>query len=248
MDLIIALQIFIIGFASSFIGSMAGGGGGLISMPFLIFLGLPPSAAVATNRFGTTGMGASSAYRFYKDKKIVFKYVLPLCAISIVGSVIGANILLKIDEDILGRIMGLILLSMLPVMFLKSDLGMKDKVVTRLSKVFAYGGYFLLAIYDGFFGAGAGLISLFLLASLLGITYVEANATDKIPWFLNTIISTAIFAAYGLINYLFGFILLAGMIAGGYLGAATAVKKGNKFVRLVFCLVVVASAIKLLLF
>ncbi len=248
MNLSLAIIIFIIGFISSFVGTVAGGGGGLISMPFLIFIGLPPNVAIATNRFGNTGMGLSAVYCFFKDKKIVFKYVWPLVVVSIAGSVIGANILLKIDQTMLGKIMGVVLLLLLPMIIIKNDVGLKKKSVTVFSAAMAFGGYFLLAIYDGFLGAGAGLISLFMLASLLGMTYIEANATDKIPWFLNTIISTTIFAVYGLINYLFGIFLLAGMILGGYVGATAAIKKGNHFVKLVFGLVIVASAVKLLFF
>jgi uncharacterized membrane protein YfcA len=137
---------------------------------------------------------------------------------------------------------------MLPFTFLKGDLGIKRRIVSKYYKVFGLFGYFGIAIYDGFFGAGAGILATYLLIFLLGLTFIESNATDKIPWFLNTLISTIIFAVYGLINYVYGIVLLAGMIIGGYIGAHTAVKKGNKFVRVVFALMVLASAIKMLFF
>jgi uncharacterized membrane protein YfcA len=83
---------------------------------------------------------------------------------------------------------------------------------------------------------------------VLGLTFIEANALDKLIWLINPVISVIIFALKGIIYYQIGIVLLLGMVIGGYLGAHTAIKKGNKFVKLAFSVVVIASAIKLLFF
>ena len=248
MEITTIIIIFLIGLISSFIGSLSGGGGGLISMPALTFLGLPPNIAVATNRFGSLGVGLSSTYKFAKAKKIVFKYAFPLMAISVIGSVIGAKILIEINQELLTKLIGFLIIFMLPFIFIKNKSGIKRKVVGRSYKIFGFIAYSGLAVYDGFFGAGAGIFATYILVFLLGLTYIESNATDKIAWLLNGIVSTVIFAFYGLINYFFGIILLAGMLIGGYFGAHTAIKKGNNFVRILFSIVVLVSALKLIFF
>lgn len=247
MNILLFLGTFLVGLLSSFVGTIAGGGAALISVPFLTFLGLPPNVAIATNRFGTLGMSTAGSYRFYKGKKIIFKHILVLSILSVVGGLIGVNILLNVNEALLSKIVGICILFMLPVIFLNQEFGSKQKLVSLSSKIVAYISYFLVAIYDGFFGGGAGLISVFLLVSLLGLTYLEANATNGVPWFFNVIISTVIFVISGLINYTLGIFLLLGMLIGGYLGAHLAIKKGNKFVRLAFCVVIILSAFKLII-
>lgn len=94
------LLIFFTGLATGFFDSVIGAGG-LISVPALVFLGLPPQTAIATDRFGTIGQSFTAFLKFWKAKKIVWKYVLILTGISLVASLIGANILVNIDPKIL---------------------------------------------------------------------------------------------------------------------------------------------------
>ena len=110
MDLLSLLLIFVVGLIASFMGNFAGGGGGLLSIPLLIFVGLPPSMAVATNKFGALGVCLSAAYKFSKTKQINFKTAIPFVVISIIGAVIGANILIKTNQAMLTTIIGIIIL------------------------------------------------------------------------------------------------------------------------------------------
>lgn len=77
MDIITIFVVFFLGIAVSFIGVIVGGGG-LISIPILIFLGLPPQIAIATNKFGSLGLSLSGLYKYWKAKKIIFEFVAPL--------------------------------------------------------------------------------------------------------------------------------------------------------------------------
>ncbi|MEA2003920.1 MAG: TSUP family transporter [archaeon] len=127
MDIIIQIMTtFFIGVFASFIGAIARGGG-LVSIPFLIFLGLPPQAAIATNKFGGVGLNLGAAVRFSKENKIIWKTVMPLCLISIIGAYLGANILLDIDQAILSKMVGIVLLLLLPLTLIKKDIGLMIK-------------------------------------------------------------------------------------------------------------------------
>ncbi|MCK5042613.1 MAG: sulfite exporter TauE/SafE family protein, partial [Candidatus Aenigmarchaeota archaeon] len=81
-----------------------------------------------------------------------------------------------------------------------------------------------------------------------GFTIIQSNATSIIPWFVMSITSLIIFIINGLVVYQVGISLFAGMLVGGYLGAQTAIKKGNRWVKIIFLAVVFVSAVKILFF
>src|ERR1043165_8314056 len=101
-----------VGILASFIGGLTSGGGGLISTPALIILGLPPQIAIATDRFGSFGYVVSSLYKFFRSKKIVFTYIVPLTIISLIGAPIGVHLVLSLDKDVLTKIIGFLILGL----------------------------------------------------------------------------------------------------------------------------------------
>jgi hypothetical protein len=248
MDPILTLFLtFLIGFGSSFIGAISGGGG-LISIPFLVFLGLPPQIAIATNKMGSIGLSIGSLARFWKSKHIKWKYVPVLTALGLAGGILGSYLLISLNEKILGTIMGIIILAILGIMLTKRTFGEVHKERPVLLKILGCIVYFFVMIYGGFFGGGGGILIFYTLIFFLGFTLLEANATDIIPWLSMSIVSFIIFAIHGLIDYRLGITLMIGMILGGYAGAHTAIKKGNRWVKMVFIFIVIASAVKLIFF
>src|SRR5437016_2627042 len=92
-EVITPFFIFLIGITTGFVDS-TGGPGGIITIPLLILLGFPPQVAIATDRVGIVGQSLAAIFKFWRAKKIVWKYVPILTIISLCGSLIGANILL----------------------------------------------------------------------------------------------------------------------------------------------------------
>lgn len=234
----------VIGIISGFIGAVSGGGG-LISIPFLIFLGIPPQIVLATNKFGGLGLCLGGLYKFIKEKKIVWKYAIPLSLLGIIGSIIGSKILLMIDTSFLQKFIGIFLLLLIPTIFIKNSFGLEDIKVSKKRKVFGYLFYFLIAILASFLG-GLGPITMGIVIWFLGLSIIKANATDLFAYFIYSLVSITIFAFNGIIDYKIGMVLLIGMLIGGYLGARTAIKKGNKWVKIIFMVVVIASSVKIL--
>ncbi len=245
-EIIILIGVFLIGVIASILGSLVGGGS-LLLIPFLIFIGLPPHVAIATDRFGSLGQTFTAFYKFRKAKKIHWKYVPILAVLSLAGSLIGANILLNINPKILQNIIGVILLLLIPFIFLKRDIGVKNIKQNKYKIAFGLLLYFLVQIFSGFFG-GVGTIIFYILIITFGFTIIEANATQIIPIFVLFISSLIIFAFKGIINYWIGAVLMIGMAVGGYIGAHIALKKGDNWVKGLFALLVVILSIKLLFF
>lgn len=249
MGFLIVIAVFLTGIAAAFIGGVTSGGGGLLSLPILVFLGLPVDVAVATNRFGTLGSNIGNLAKFLKTDKIVYKFMIPLAIVSTIGGIIGANLLLEVNKDALTKIIGFVILLLVPIVLWKKELGLKQKEGwTNKILVVGFILYFFLEIYDGFLGIGGGILVAYLFVLIFGFTYTQANATDKVAVFLNVLFSTIIFAIHGLINYYYGVIYIAGTLIGGYLGAHVAVKKGDRWVRMAFVIIAIIFGVKLVFF
>ena len=198
MDLITYLLAAAIGIVAGIVGSITGGGG-LISIPALLFLGLPPYTAIATNKFGGIGLILSSSYKYSKAKKVNWELVVPLTIVYLVGSFFGSNTVLLIDEAILSKAVGLFILVILTCLIFKPEIG-----VTKRKPKNKYLGYFLLLLvgfWGGFFGGGYGIIALYVLTIYFGMPFLLANGTDFIASLAISAMSVTIFALAGVINY-----------------------------------------------
>jgi len=246
-EVITLFSVFLIGILASIFGTMVGGGT-MLSLPFLMIIGLPPQVAIATERLGGMGQTIASFLKFQKSKNIVWKYVLGLTIISLVSSIIGANILIKTGPVFLRNIIGGTILVLLPLLFWKRNLGVQHTTETKKKIIIGSIVYFLIQILATFSGGGTGILTAYILMFCFGLTIIEATATKTIPWFLLSISSLVIFAAKGLVNYKVGMVMLAGMAIGGDIGARIAIKKGNIWLKRLFVLFVFISVAKLLFF
>lgn len=244
MEILAGLTTFAIGALAGFFGATVGGGG-LLTIPYLMFLGFPPPVAIATARFGDIGLPLTSSVKFWKSNQIVWKYVPVLAALSLAGSIVGANILLAIEPDTLKTIAALLLLALLPFVLLKKEMGVVRREVSRLSRALSSLLYFVVQIFTGFFAAGTGPLAYYTLMAGFGLTIVEAVATNMIPFLILALSSVLVFAAHGLIDYSTGLILFGGTAMGGYIGAHIAIQKGARWIKGLFAIMVVAAALKL---
>jgi len=239
------LSIFLVGVAASILGAMVGGGS-LLSIPFLIFLGLPAQVAIATDRFAGLGAAVTAFYRFSRAGKIVWRYVPALALASLGGSLIGARLLVKAPPGSLDLVVGVLLVVLLPLLFLKRDLGITARQVGRLRLGVGLGLYFLVQVLAGFFGGGTGTLIFYILMAFFGVTIVQVAATQVLPFLVLTLASLFVFAGSGIIDFRSGVVLMAGNAVGGYVGAHIAVRSGDRWVRRLFGVVVLASAARLL--
>jgi uncharacterized membrane protein YfcA len=237
--------VFLIGVLASIVGAMVGGGS-LLSIPFLIFVGLPPQIAIATDRFAGLGAAVTAFYRFWRAGRIVWKLVPVLAVTSLAGSLIGASLLLKADPEALRYVVGLLILALLTVLLLRPRAGVEPIEVSRRRRAVGLGLYFVIQVLAGFLGGGTGTLIFYTLMLCFGVTIIQVAATQVIPFMVLTVSSLTLFAAGGIIDYRIGLVLMAGTAVGGYLGAHIAIRSGEVWVRRLFALVVLASAARLL--
>lgn len=244
MDIIIS---FIAGIAAGFMAAVTGGAG-ILSIPVLIFLGLTANSAIATNALATMGVIVSSLPKYYQAKKVRLMTGIKLTPLAIIGGYIGAKALVHTNADTLEKIVGILLFLMIPIILLNPEKGLKAVKEKRNTVFLGYLIYLAIMVYGGFLGAGAGAFAMYALIFFFGMTYLQAKATISVPGFFLTVTTFTIFLAHGLVDFRLGIPMTIGTFIGGAWGAQTALEKGDKWVRLLFVIVVILSGIKLLFF
>ncbi|HET6924704.1 MAG TPA: sulfite exporter TauE/SafE family protein [Candidatus Saccharimonadales bacterium] len=243
------LLIFgVINLAAAALSGAAGGGGGLVSLPLLVQLGLSPTAAIATSKFGGFGISAGSSLRFMRERLTERR---PLIIFSIVGAVaaFGGSMLLvgfHTNQRLLQDVMGVTILVVgIPLLYVR-NMGLERKERSLPVRTAGFVLLFLGLVLQAALGGGVGSLQLIVLMGCFGMTALVANATRRVMQLVVATISLAIFIAAGFVDFRYGAVGLVTSSIGGFLGAHLAIKKGNKFVINLFAVTSAILALQLL--
>jgi len=230
--------------------SVSVGGTSLITIPLLLTFQFPARQAIATNKFALLFLSISGAIGFGHKVKIPTAPLSVLfIPLTIVGSLLGARIVLAVNESVLKLVIVLFVLLMTATFFIKPGLGLTSRGThaSRLGRGTTAILVFLLAIYGGFFSGGyvTVLTSVFIL--LLGFDFLQAATLTKMLNVFSSITAAATFFAHGQIDFRVGIPLALSMALGAAFGTKLALKKGNRWIRLIFVAAVLCLAAKILL-
>lgn len=248
MEILDIILVFIVGVVGGSFGTLVGCAS-LITIPALIFTGLPSPIAIATNRFGHIGLNASGWFEFSVKKLVNYKLGFLLAIPAIAGSVIGAKIVLNVDTVILDRIIGIVTIVILAFVMLGSHTGEKKKKKKIPLYKYKIGIVisFILGIYGGFYGAGVGTFYSYILILLFGQTFLESAGTRKIAQFFLSIFATIIFLIEGAVVIPLAVSLFVGTSIGSYIGSYYSDHIGNKWIKRIFIIAVLILSLKLLI-
>lgn len=235
-----ALALIGIGAATGFINMMAGGGS-VLTLPLLMFLGLPANVANGTNRIAILTQSLAGVHIFHKKKAFDYKTDYKLTIPVVIGSLVGAMFAVEIDEAILRKVIGVLMVVMLLMVVFKPEIWLKDHAGKAEAKptILQYIIFLFIGFYGGFIQIGVGF---FLLAGLVlgsGQNLIKANAVKVFITLVFTVFSIGVFVWYGQVNVLAGIFLAIGSIIGAWLGAHFMVKNGVKYVRYVLLVAMV---------
>jgi uncharacterized membrane protein YfcA len=233
-ETLIFLVLF--GFCAAFIDSVVGGGG-LISLPALLWIGLPPHLALGTNKAAAV-MGALASFVTFVRSGLVNGWLIHrLFPLSLVGSALGVIIVRQISPDILRPLVIVMLAVVLVYSIFKRDWGKENHFpgVTRRVLLLSMGTAFTFGFYDGFFGPGTGSFLLFAFL-LLGYDFLGAAANARALNFASNIAGVTTFLFFGLIDFSYALPMGLSMILGAWCGAHMALRKGTGYVRPLFIL------------
>jgi len=244
LDVNIFLILIFFGFLAAFIDSVVGGGG-LISLPALMFIGLPPSTAVATNKLAGTMGSLTSTLTFYRSGKLDIKSVYKLFPFAFIGSMIGAWIVHLMDPSVLKPLMLVMLAAVAIYTIFKKDWGSisTHKKLTPKRYAIFVATITLIGFYDGFLGPGAGSFLLFTFL-IVGFDFLKSAGNAKFLNFASNIAALLMFIYLGQINYAYGLPMGLAQIAGAIVGSKFAIKRGSGYVRKLFIVVTILLLLK----
>lgn len=233
-DLIMLLFLIGAGFAAAFIDSVVGGGG-LISVPALLFTGLPPSLVLGTNKLAGTMSSLTSTVSFLASGKIQVRLMAALFPLSLAGSVLGTFTVKQIPTAFLKPLVVGLLIAVTIYTLCKKNWGNQSRFqgLTPKNSIVLGTGAILLGFYDGFFGPGTGSFLIFMFL-LLGFDFVGASANSKVLNLASNLGSLATFFALKSVNVFYGLPMGLAMIAGALVGSQVAIRKGSAYVKPLF--------------
>ena len=226
--------LFFVAFIASLIDSIAGGGG-LLTTPSMLILGISPLNVLATNKFQSCFGTFTSTYNYYKNGLLTEKKKSMYFCLSFIGSSIGTLLVSRISNETLESVIPVLLIG--AALFFITNKGPSEvKQNYKLLVVFNL-LVFAIGFYDGFFGPGTG--SFFVLSFIVvkGINIMRATAVTKLLNFASNFAAFIIFAFQGYVILLLGLIMAVAQIAGAYTGSKFAIKNGEKVVRPVLVIV-----------
>jgi len=246
--------VFFAGILAGFINTLAGGGS-LLTLPILIFLGLPTAVANGTNRIAIIAQCASAVAGFKRKGVSNFKLSILFAIPGILGAIIGAWIAVDISDLLFKRVLAVVMLLVLglilwnPAKRLQANSqnsGNDPAGLGRGRLTATMVAFFFIGIYGGFLQVGVGFIIIAALTSIAGFNLVVTNSHKVFVAGIYTIFALIVFAFNGKVSWGIGLCLAAGMGLGGWIGSHWAVAKGERWIRIVLTICVVGMVIKLI--
>ena len=244
-SLIFYIILFAAGFFAGLIDSIAGGGG-LITVPVLLGIGLPPHIALGTNKFQSSFGSFTATYYYVKKQVVNLKTCVTGIICTLIGAALGVIAVQQIDAKVLNYIIPGMLVIIIIYTLIKPNIGEKDRKPLLSEKSFYILFGLGLGFYDGFFGPGVGSFWAIAFVVILGYNFKKATGYTKVMNFVSNIVSFILFTAGGYVVFTAGIIMAAGQIAGSQIGAKLVIKKGAKLIRPIFIGIVILTTIKII--
>lgn len=237
--------LFLVAGVAGFIDAIAGGGG-MITVPALLAVGVPPAQALATNKLqGSFGSFSASLY-FVRNGFVCLKEMRNAIVFTFIGSAIGALLVQRIDAGVLTSLIPALLVC-ISLYFLFAPQTGKGGGTPKLSEnAFAFTVGTSIGFYDGFFGPGAGSLFTVCFVAIAQFGLVEATARTKILNFTSNFAALLFFIMAGLPIWEIGLLMAVGGFIGARMGAKVVISKGQKLIRPMVVIISMVMAIKLL--
>ena len=234
-----------IGFLAGFINVFAGGGS-LLTLPFLIFMGLPANVANGTNRVALLMQNITATGSFKQMKVFRYKEGFYLAIPAIAGAIPGAFLASSMDKELLENIIGVLLVVMFLFVLIKPERWLKKEGTGRtrfgLLQIITF---FFIGLYGGFIQAGIGF---FLIASLVyvaGADLIKANALKLFIVLIYNLFAFAVFILHDQVDFLLGFIVGIGNMLGAFIATRVAVRYGPRLARIILMIGLILSALNI---
>lgn len=249
VPLLVVAGLVLAAFVAGWVDAVVGGGG-LIQLPALL-IALPAETPTAhilgTNKVSSAAGTVTAAITYARTVPLHLPTLIPLVLCAFGGSALGASLARLIPKAYLTPIVLIALIAVGLYTWLKPDLGLihepRHTGLSQTVRTGAIGGG--IGLYDGLLGPGTGSFFVIAMVALLGYGFLEASAKAKIANLTTNVAAIVVFGINGEVLWVIGGLMAAANLTGGFLGARTALRNGNAFIRKVFLLVIGALILKL---
>lgn len=240
------LLIFGAGIIAGAINVLAGGGS-LLTLPILIFLGLPPAMANGTNRVGIFLQNIFAVSGFKSKGVSAFPFAIWLSITALIGALIGAKLAVDIDGDLFNKILAIVMIAVMGFTLLSplKKGGLVGELMSPKRQGTSIFLFFFVGIYGGFIQAGIGFIMIMILTVVNNFTLVKTNSVKVFVALIYTIFALGVFAWEGQVDWALGLALASGTSIGGWFASRWSVEKGDKWIRYFLVVTVCIMSVKL---
>lgn len=237
--------LFFVAMLAGFIDSIAGGGG-LLTVPALLSVGLSPAQAIATNKLQGVGGSFSASLYFVRRGAVNLREQKLNIAMTFIGAVAGAILVQHIQVEILRQILPVLLIAIGLYFLLMPRIGEEDRQRRLHGLPFALVAGGCVGFYDGFFGPGAGSFYALAFVTLCGFNLAKSTAHAKVLNFTSNLGGLLFFMFGGKVVWGTGLVMLVGAICGARLGARMVLSRGQTLIRPMVVIVSAVMSAKLL--
>lgn len=240
------LMLFGVAMLAGCIDAIAGGGG-LLTIPALLWAGLSPLQALATNKLQASFGSFTATWNYSRQGLIKPSEHRTAIILSFLGAISGAWTVQKIDPAFLAQLIPILLIAFALYFMFSPKLGEQERAQRISKNAFAATAGFGIGFYDGFFGPGTGTFFVIAFVTLLGYSLPKATAGTKLLNFTSNIASLILFAFSGHILWLLGLTMGVGQIIGSFIGSKLAIRHGVQLIRPLLVIVSLLVSLRLLL-
>jgi uncharacterized membrane protein YfcA len=246
IDLIL---LVIVGFIAGVINTLAGGGS-LLTLPVLIFMGLPPNIANGTNRVGIVIQMLAGTAGFKSKGITTFPFSIYMGISALIGSLIGAQIAVDIKGETFNKVLSFVMMVVVIIIIFKPKLKAKEIIERTTGKHLWIGcvAFFFFGIYGGFINAGLGFILILFLHFFNHLSLVKSNATKAVIITIYMSGALVVFILNDAVNWKMGLTMAIGTSIGGWFASRFSVNKGDGFIKIFLIVIVSVMAVKLWFF
>jgi len=247
MELELSALLFLAaaGFFAAFLDAIAGGGG-LIGLPALLSVGVPPISALATNKLQSVVGTTVAAFTYWRRGYIELKPLVIPIILTFAGSMLGAATAKTIDVEFLTLLVPILLIAV-SIYFMFSPKMTDEASQARLKfSLFVPVMGFVVGYYDGIFGPGTGSFFITGFVTLFGLGVTKAVGNTKVLNATSNLAALLLFILGGDVVWVAGGVMIIGQIAGGYLGARTGMRFGSTLIKPLIVVISLTMAIRLL--
>jgi len=240
---LLCLAAFCAGFVDAIVG-----GGGLIQMPaaLIILPAYPVASVIASLKIPSFSGTSFAVVQYLKRVRINWKLVTIICTIAFFASFAGSQLLTIVSNSFMKPVLLVVLTVVAIYTFSKKNFGQHESKDHSSKKELLYAVLISLVIgfYDGFIGPGAGSFLILAFVSLLGFDFLHASANAKLVNLATNLGSITLFLIQGKIIWLIALPMAVSNAIGGALGANLAIARGNRFIRIFFLFIVIATLVR----